>query len=100
MLRVLILIGGVLIFRALLPQKTKRSTTAITPYMNGLDGMLSAQQVSLVLHETVPHQSWLARQRAKVSSQAALDGVVQSSPEDAEYSVCANQADPREIERG
>jgi hypothetical protein len=65
MLRVLVLIGALLFFRAVLPNKARRSTTSVTPYINGLDGTMSVQQVSSVLDETITYESWLASHRAK-----------------------------------
>ena len=86
-MRVLVLIGGLLIFRALLPQKTKRSATTITPYMNGLDRMLSARQVSAVLDETAPYESRLAGDRADVV-QARADGPHHDSSDESEFAIC------------
>jgi len=51
MVRVLVLIAAVLLFRELRPHKSRRSPTAISPYMNSLDGLLSAEQVSLAMDE-------------------------------------------------
>lgn len=51
MSRALILIAAILLFRTFLPRKSQRSPTAISPYMNSLDGLLSAQQVSLAMDE-------------------------------------------------
>lgn len=66
MSRVLILIAAFLFFRAVLPRTPRSSPTTITPYMNALDGMMTAQQVSSVLDEVMPYESWLASHRAKV----------------------------------
>lgn len=81
MLRVLVLIGAFLFFRAVLPEKPRRATTAITPYMNGPDGALSAQQVSSVLDQSVSYESWLASHRARASSEATVDSVLHVPPE-------------------
>ena len=70
MLRVLVLVGAFLFFRAVLPRAARSSPTAITPYMNGLDGLMSAQQVSSALDEITPYESWLAGRRAKAHSDA------------------------------
>jgi hypothetical protein len=51
MLRALILIAAFLLFREFLPRRRRHSSTATSPYMNSLDGMLSAEQVSLVMDE-------------------------------------------------
>ena len=51
MTRALVLIAAVLIFREFLPRKPRRSPTAISPYMNSLDGLLSAEQLSLAMDE-------------------------------------------------
>ncbi len=100
LLRVLVLIGGLLIFRALLPQKTKRSTTTITPYMNGLDRMLSASQVSAVLDETGPYESWLASHRANVSTEARADDPLPNSSDESEYAICGAHPDAEGAPRG
>ena len=63
MFRVLVLIGAILFFRAVLPRTSQRSPTAITPYMNALDGTMSPEQVSSILHEVTPYESWLASRR-------------------------------------
>ena len=51
MARALILVAGVLLLREFLPRRRRGSPTAISPYMNSLDGMVSAEQVSLVMDE-------------------------------------------------
>ena len=51
MTRALILIVAVLLFREFLPRKSRRSPTAISPYMNSLDGLVSAKQLSLAMDE-------------------------------------------------
>jgi len=51
MARALILIAGVLLLREFLPRRSRWSPTAISPYMNSLDGAMSAEQVSLVMDE-------------------------------------------------
>lgn len=63
MLRALVLIGTLLFLRAVLPHKPRWSATATSPYMNALDGMLSAQQVSSVLDEITPYDGWLQAHR-------------------------------------
>lgn len=49
MLRALVLIVAFVFFRSLLSRKRQRSSTAISPYMNSLDGMMSAEQISAAL---------------------------------------------------
>ena len=51
MLRILVLIGAIIFFRSLLARKRRRSLTATSPYMNSLDGMLSAAQLSATLDD-------------------------------------------------
>ena len=51
MSRALILIAAVILFREFLPRQPRRSPTAISPYMNSLDGLMSAKQISLVMEE-------------------------------------------------
>jgi len=51
MLRVLALIGAIMFVRSLLLRKRSRSLTATSPYINSLDGMLSAGRLSSVLDE-------------------------------------------------
>ena len=51
MSRALVLIAAVLFFREFLLRPARRSPTAISPYMNSLDGLLSAEQVSLAVDE-------------------------------------------------
>ena len=70
MFQVLALIGAFLFFRAVLPRTPHWSSTKITPYMNALDGMMSAQQVSSVLDEVAPYESWRASRRTKDSRDA------------------------------
>lgn len=68
MSRVLVLIVAFLFFRAVLPRASRWSPTAITPYGNGLDGMMTVQQMSSILDESAPYESWHARHGAKVLS--------------------------------
>ena len=70
MFRVLVLIGAFLFFRAVLPRTPRWSSTAITPYMSALDGMMSAEQVSSGLDEVTPYESWVAARRAKAHREA------------------------------
>jgi len=56
MSRALILIAAVLLLREFLPRRARKSPTAISPYMNSLDGMVSARQISLVLDELRQHE--------------------------------------------
>jgi len=51
MLRILVLIGAIMFFRSLFVRKRSRSLTSTSPYMNSLDGMLSAAQLSATMDE-------------------------------------------------
>lgn len=57
-------------FRSVAPHKSRRSPTAITPYMSALDGMMATPQVSSVLDENTPYASWLARRQVESPGQA------------------------------
>lgn len=70
MLRVLVLIGACLFFRAVLSHKPRWSPTATSPYMNAPDGRLSPQQVCSGLDEITPYDSWLQAQRASDPDEA------------------------------
>jgi hypothetical protein len=88
MLRVLILIGVFLFFfLTTAPRKARRSPTTITPYINSLDGVLSAPQVSSALDETMPYPSWLTGRQAEVRDQAQADGPPLNSRADGDYVV-------------
>jgi hypothetical protein len=56
MSRALVLIAAALFFREFLRRPARRSPTAISPYMNSLDGQLSAQQISLAVDEVRSRQ--------------------------------------------
>ncbi len=51
MLRALVLISAIVFFREFLLRPARRSPTAISPYMNSLDGLLSAEQISQAVDE-------------------------------------------------
>lgn len=88
MLRVLVLIGLFLFFfLTTAPRKSRRSPTAMTPYMNSLDGMLSASQVSSALDETMPCRSWRAGGQAEVRNQVQADGPPLNSRPEGDYVV-------------
>src|ERR1039458_3227642 len=70
MLRVLVLIGAFLFFRAVLPRTPRRSPTTITPYMSALDGLMSARQVSALLDEVSPYDSWVEDWRKRIQRDA------------------------------
>jgi len=57
MFRILILIAMFLFFRSVVPRKSRRSPTQISPYMNSLDGLMSARQISLALDEIEQFES-------------------------------------------
>jgi len=80
MFRVLVLIGAILFFRAALPRTTRWSPTATSPYRNGLDGMISAQQVSSMLDEVMPYEAWLASRRASVQHASNAGDTPSESP--------------------
>jgi hypothetical protein len=65
MLRALILVSAILLFRAFLPNKPRRSPTAASPYMNSLDGLMSASQLSSVLEEIESHAGKLEVQQVE-----------------------------------
>jgi hypothetical protein len=65
MLRALILIFAILIFRELLPRRTRRSPTAASPYMNSLDSLMSASQLSAALEEFDSRSGNLESQQAE-----------------------------------
>ena len=79
MLRVLVLIGAFLFLRSAVPQKSRWPSSANTPYRNALDGMLSPNQVSSVLDESMPYESWLASHRAD-NRQQVRESDLRSSP--------------------
>lgn len=60
MSRVLVLIAAFLFFRAVLPRSSRQSPTAITPYRNNLDRMMSAQEMSSILDDFAPEESRIA----------------------------------------
>ena len=99
MSRVLVLIGALLFFRAVLPRAARRSPTAITPYMNALDGMMSAQQVSSVLDEVTPYESWLVGHRAKIQSKIQHDRHPSRSVDIAEPAIAPATPRPRKSMR-
>jgi len=51
MLRVLVLIAAIIFFRNFFLRRRRRAVSAMSPYMNSLDGMVSAQQLSSLLDE-------------------------------------------------
>ncbi len=61
MMRPLVLLGAFFLLRAMLPRGPRRSPTAISPYVNGLDGIIPAQQLSSMLDEVTPYQSWAGK---------------------------------------
>jgi hypothetical protein len=96
MFRVLVLIGAILFFRAVLPRTPRWSSTAITPYMNALEGMMSAQQVSSVLDAVRPVNRRLASRRPKLYDEA-LDEPL--PPESEERAISAARGGSTEILR-
>ena len=63
MLRVLALIVIIIVLREFVVRKRKRSPTMTSPYINSLDEVLSADQLSVALEETAKFQTH-ARRRA------------------------------------
>lgn len=51
MLRALVLLAAIVFFRTFLPRKPRLSPTQPSPYMNSLDGLLSAEQISAALDD-------------------------------------------------
>jgi hypothetical protein len=49
MLRALVLIAAFIVFRTFIVSKRRRSSTAVSPYSNSLDGLMSAEQISEAL---------------------------------------------------
>ena len=91
MFRVLVLIGGFVLLRAMLPRTSRWSSTAITPYMSALDGIMSAERVSSVLDEVTPYDSWRAAQRAKVQRDARNEQLPTSPKESDRRAISALQ---------
>lgn len=87
MARVLVLIAAFLFFRAVLPRTSRSSPTAITPYMDAIDGMASTRQVSSVLDEVMPYESWLATHRSNTHRVAQCEQLPPGSTEDQEHLV-------------
>src|SRR5450631_952805 len=96
MFRALALIGAFLFFRAVLPRTPRWSSTTITPYMNALDGMMSAQQVSSVLDEVTPYELWRASRRTKDNHSAQDEQLTAGSAESDEYANPVAQGGPAE----
>ncbi len=80
MLRLLVLIGAFFLFRAMLPRGARRSSSATSPYMNALDGMIPAQQLSSILDEVSPYESWHASLRSDASTDAETEHLATSTP--------------------
>jgi len=66
MLRALVLIAFIVFFRTFLTRPARRSPSHMSPYMNSLDGMISAQQLSAVLDE-IDHREPPAGDRSALS---------------------------------
>lgn len=99
MLRVLVLIGAFLFLRSALPQKSRWPSNANTPYRNALDGMLSPNQVSSVLDESMPYESWVASHRAD-SRQQVRGNDPRGNPQDIPVlASSAGQRQHREMHR-
>jgi hypothetical protein len=99
MSRVLVLIGAFVFFRAVLPRPARCSPAAITPYMNALDGMMSAERESSVLDEVMPYESWLASRRTNASPGANGEPLAPPSAGDGKYVIPASQGGAAEVVR-
>jgi hypothetical protein len=64
MTRALILIAAIVFFREVLPRTSRLSSTAVSPYMSALDGIMSSQQARSVSDEVAAYDVWLASHRA------------------------------------
>jgi hypothetical protein len=73
MSRALVLIAAALFFREFLLRPARRSPTAISPYMNSLDGLLSAEQVSLAVDEVRGRRSQMKGEHPVTASTAPSD---------------------------
>jgi len=51
MSRALVLIAAFLFFRSTIAKRRKHSSMAMSPYMNSLDGTMTAEQISRALDE-------------------------------------------------
>jgi hypothetical protein len=51
MLRALVLVVAFFLFRSMFANKRQRSAMAMSPYMNSLDGAMTAEQISRVLDD-------------------------------------------------
>ena len=96
MLRVLVLIGAFLFFRAVLPRTPRWSSTRITPYISALDGLMSAQQVSSVLDEVSPYDSWVEDWRKRIQRDSQHEPISPDSTVAENDSSSAEQHDTRE----
>src|ERR1035441_2268717 len=97
MLRVLVLIGAFLFFRAVLPRTPRWSSTRITPYISALDGLMSAQQVSSVLDEVSPYDSWVEDWRKRIQRDSQHEPISPDSTGPENDSSSADQHDIREM---
>ena len=96
MSRAFILIGAFLFFRAVLPRTPRWYSTRITPYVRALDGLMSAEQVSSVLDEVSPYDSWLEDWRRKIQRDALHEPISPDSTMSKDDTTSAVQQDTRE----
>src|SRR5664279_3937731 len=96
MSRAFVLIGAFLFFRAVLPPTPRWSSTRITPYMSALDGLMSAQQISSVLDEVSPYDSWLEDWRERIQRDAQHEPISPDSNMPENDTVSAVPRDTRE----
>lgn len=73
MLRALVLISAIVFFREFLLRPARRSPTAISPYMNSLDGLLSAEQVSRVVDQVRLYELQMKHSHSFAASNCPAD---------------------------
>ncbi len=98
MFRVLVLLGAILLFRAVLRREPRRSCTAVTPYLSALDGMMSAQQVSSAVDETMPYAARRTGGRGKAPRKAWSNRLLNATDPE-EHAISAVRAGPTEVLR-
>jgi len=66
MTRALVLLAAFVFFRTFLAPKKQSSPTEISPYMNSLDGLISAQQLSSAIDELTQFEKRASRGRTSM----------------------------------
>jgi hypothetical protein len=64
MTRALVLLAAFVFFRTFLVHRKRSSPTETSPYMNSLDGLLSAQQLSAAIDELSQFERQASRNRS------------------------------------